>query len=152
MLVRKKIIRVIKFNEPYNRPYNLFKNEYNSIMPLKIYQTWYTKNLPPKMSENVENLKKQNPRFEHYLFDDNDCREFIKNNFKRTNKAFILQEQINYIIKNEIQINMASAISILLDNELLCISAVNPNGELVYKLTETGFDAVKLLNNETNKE
>lgn len=78
--------------------------------------------------------------------------EFIKNNFKRTNKAFILQEQMNYIIKNEIQINMASAISILLDNELLCISAVNPNGELVYKLTETGFDAVKLLNNETNKE
>lgn len=78
-----------------------------------------------------------------------DC---IKDNFKRTNKAFILQEQMNFIIKNEIQINMASAISNLLDNELLSISAVNPNGELVYKLTETGFDAVKLLNNETNKE
>lgn len=78
-----------------------------------------------------------------------DC---IKDNFKRTNKAFILQDQMNFIIKNEIQINMASAISILLDNELLSISAVSPNGELVYKLTETGFDAVKLLNNETNKE
>jgi mannosyltransferase OCH1-like enzyme len=26
-------------------------------------------------------LKQNNPRFEHYLYDDNDCREFIKNNF-----------------------------------------------------------------------
>ena len=34
------------------------------------------------MRERVELLKKQNPRFNHYLYDDNDCREFIKNNFK----------------------------------------------------------------------
>ena len=27
------------------------------------------------------NVKKTNPIFEHHLFDDNDCREFIKNNF-----------------------------------------------------------------------
>ena len=76
----KKNKKILEFKK-YCRPYNLFKREYNSIMPLKIYQTWYTKNLPPKMNENVENLKKQNPRFKHYLFDDNDCREFIKNNF-----------------------------------------------------------------------
>jgi mannosyltransferase OCH1-like enzyme len=65
----------------YNKPYNFFKPYYNSIIPLKIYQTWYTKDLPIKMKECVELLKSQNPRFEHYLFDDNDCREFIKDNF-----------------------------------------------------------------------
>ena len=65
----------------YNQPYTFFKSYYKSIIPLKIFQTWHTKDLPQKMLENVESLKKQNPRFEHYLFDDNDCREFIKNNF-----------------------------------------------------------------------
>ena len=66
----------------YNKQYRFFKPCYNSVIPLKIYQTWYTKDLPPKMKENVESLKLTNPQFEHYLFDDNDCREFIKNNFE----------------------------------------------------------------------
>ena len=65
----------------YNRPYTFFKSDYKPIMPLTIYQTWYTKNLPPKMKECVELLKKQNPKFEHFLFDDEDCRNFIKTNF-----------------------------------------------------------------------
>jgi len=62
------------------KPYKL-KNNYNPIIPLKIFQTWHTKDLPPKMKERVEELKATNPRFEHYLFDDNDCREFIKEHF-----------------------------------------------------------------------
>jgi mannosyltransferase OCH1-like enzyme len=53
----------------------------DKIIPLKIFQTWYTKDLSPKMKERVENIKASNPEFEHHLFDDNDCREFIKNNF-----------------------------------------------------------------------
>lgn len=57
------------------------KLELPSIIPLKIYQTWTTLELPPKMKENVELLKRQNPEFEYYLFDDKMCREFIKNNF-----------------------------------------------------------------------
>ena len=67
----------------YNSPYIFFKSYYNPIMPLKIYQTWYTKNLPPKMKECVENLKRQNPKFEHFLFDDQDCRIFIEENFSK---------------------------------------------------------------------
>jgi mannosyltransferase OCH1-like enzyme len=66
----------------YNKPYPYLKNCYNSVMPLDIYQTWFTKELPPKMRERVELLKDQNPGFNHYLFDDNDCREFIKKYFK----------------------------------------------------------------------
>jgi len=63
-----------------NKPYKL-KFYYNPIIPLKLYQTWYTKDLPIYMKENVELLKKNNPNFEHFLFDDNDCREFIKSHF-----------------------------------------------------------------------
>ena len=59
-----------------------FKPSYNSIIPLKIFQTWSTKILPPKMKQNVENLRKKHPRFQYFLFDDDDCRNFIKNNFK----------------------------------------------------------------------
>jgi mannosyltransferase OCH1-like enzyme len=66
----------------YNKPYPYLKNDYKSIIPLDIYQTWFTKDLPPKMKQRVELLKRQNPRFNHYLFDDNDCREFIKKYFK----------------------------------------------------------------------
>jgi len=51
------------------------------MIPLKIFQTWYTKDLPPRMKQCVESVKQMNPEFEHYLFDDNDCRNFIKDNF-----------------------------------------------------------------------
>lgn len=57
------------------------KKKYNNVIPLKIYQTWFTKNLPEKMKDNVEKLKKDNPEFEYNLYDDKDCRDFIKNNF-----------------------------------------------------------------------
>ena len=67
----------------YNRQYNYFKNHYNSVIPLDIYQTWFTKELPPKMREKVELIKAQNPRFTHHLFDDNDCRDFIQTHFKQ---------------------------------------------------------------------
>lgn len=58
------------------------KLRYNNIIPLNIFQTWHSKNLPPIMAKNVEFIKQRNPAFNHMLFDDNDCREFIKNNFK----------------------------------------------------------------------
>ena len=51
-------------------------------IPLNIYQTWKTKDLPEKMRENVDRLKLKNPDFEYHLFDDEDCRQFIQNNFE----------------------------------------------------------------------
>jgi len=56
--------------------------ESKPAIPLKIYQTWRTKELPEKMRENVERLKSQNPDFEYHLFDDEDCRKFIQENFE----------------------------------------------------------------------
>jgi mannosyltransferase OCH1-like enzyme len=64
----------------YNKNENFYTNNENRI-PLKIYQTFHTKDLPPKIKECVETLKNQNPEFEHYLFDDDDCRNFIIKNF-----------------------------------------------------------------------
>jgi mannosyltransferase OCH1-like enzyme len=57
--------------------------EYNLVVPANIFQTWHSKNLPPLMFETVKTIKRLNPRFKHYLFDDNDCREFIKNHFSQ---------------------------------------------------------------------
>jgi mannosyltransferase OCH1-like enzyme len=57
------------------------KPEYNSVIPLKIYQTWHSKELPEKMRLAVDRMKRRHPRFEYFLFDDNDCRNFIAANF-----------------------------------------------------------------------
>ena len=54
------------------------------IIPLNIFQTWSTLDLPPLMKQNVELLKKQNPEFTHYLYDDDMCRNFIKENFDKS--------------------------------------------------------------------
>jgi len=50
-------------------------------IPLNIFQTWHTLELPPKMKENVELLKLQNPEFKYHLYDDNMCRDFIASHF-----------------------------------------------------------------------
>ena len=57
------------------------KNYYKTQIPLNIFQTWHTKNLPPLMSKNVELIKSSNPAFNYQLFDDEDCYNFIKENF-----------------------------------------------------------------------
>lgn len=81
-VIRKDSFVKKKTNLPnaIHRPFFL-KEKYNSIIPLNIFQTWHTKSLPPLMEKNVEVIKYNNPRFNYYLYDDNDCREFLKNNF-----------------------------------------------------------------------
>jgi mannosyltransferase OCH1-like enzyme len=67
----------------YSMPYVISKKYYKPIIPLTIYQTWYTKDLPPVMQKVVDQLKIQNPEFSYHLYDDNDCREFIRINFSQ---------------------------------------------------------------------
>lgn len=52
-----------------------------NLIPKVIYQSWGTKTLKPLMSKNVELLKSLNPEYEYKLYDDNDCRKFILDNF-----------------------------------------------------------------------
>ena len=80
----KNSLEIIQRQNKRIQFYNQFKkHDYNSIIPLKIYQTWHTKNLPPLMKSAVNKMKLQHPRFEHFLFDDNDCRNFIQTHFSK---------------------------------------------------------------------
>jgi mannosyltransferase OCH1-like enzyme len=57
------------------------KFNYNTIIPLHVYLTWKTKKLPPLMQSNLNTLKRENPRFTFHIFDDNECKEFIRRHF-----------------------------------------------------------------------
>lgn len=60
------------------------QNKKKSVIPLNIYQVWHNKSeLPDSVKESIELLKEQNPEFTHYLFDETECRDFIKNNYSK---------------------------------------------------------------------
>jgi len=63
-----------------NKPFEL-KETYNSVIPLNLYTCWHTKELPPLLKNTNEILIKENSEFNHYLYDEDECRFFIKNNF-----------------------------------------------------------------------
>jgi len=75
----EKVKQITLYNE-LNKFWEV-KNTYNSIIPLNFYTCWHTKDLPPLMKENYDLLVEQNPEFTHHLYDEDDCRDFIKNNF-----------------------------------------------------------------------
>lgn len=50
-------------------------------IPKVIYQSWKTKKLPEYAQKNAELLKKLNPDYKYELYDDNDCRKFLLDNF-----------------------------------------------------------------------
>lgn len=100
MFIRNKNIRILQRYPEYRKEQLELSNEehhsrkwerrqlykYNSkesVIPLKIFQHWHTKELPPKMNETIIRLKNQNPEFEYNLYDDNDCRLFIQANFSK---------------------------------------------------------------------
>lgn len=51
------------------------------IIPLNLFQTYHTLDVPSFMKQNIERLKTQNPEFTYRLFDDKMCRDFIKSHF-----------------------------------------------------------------------
>jgi mannosyltransferase OCH1-like enzyme len=50
-------------------------------IPLKIFQTWETKDIPGHMKESISVIIKDNPEFEYFLFDDTDCRNYIEKHY-----------------------------------------------------------------------
>jgi len=71
------LVEVLHFTERVNKA---VPTEIKGV-PLNIYQSWGTMFLPPKMKECVDKLKATNPEFNHYLYSDEECLAFIKNNF-----------------------------------------------------------------------
>jgi len=66
------------------------KKTRRTVIPLHIYQVWHDfKEMPSSVKESIQLLKEQNPEFEHHLYDEAMCREYIQKNFpKRVVKAF----------------------------------------------------------------
>jgi mannosyltransferase OCH1-like enzyme len=58
------------------------KENYNSIIPLNFYTCWHTKDLPPLMKENYDQLVLQNPELNFHLYDEDSCIQFIQDNFE----------------------------------------------------------------------
>jgi len=80
--LKKKIennMKILNYNKLI-KPF-IFKQSYNSIIPLHLYTCWHTKDLPPLMKANYDNLVATNPRITFHLYDEDECREFIKTHF-----------------------------------------------------------------------
>ena len=54
--------------------FNLYKN----IIPKKIFLSYKTKNIPDNV---IKHLQKLNEDYEIHLYDNDDCRQFIKDNY-----------------------------------------------------------------------
>ena len=52
-----------------------------SVIPKRIFQTWKTLDLPPKMRACVDALKRAHPDFEHQLMDDDACLTFLRKHY-----------------------------------------------------------------------
>jgi len=65
-----------------NLPFQV-KPFYKSIIPLRIYTCWHSKDLPPLMKKNMDNLKKMNPEFKLYVYDEITCIKFLSKNFDK---------------------------------------------------------------------
>jgi len=50
-------------------------------VPFIIYNTWHSHYIPIKMKKNIDYVLENNPEFDYYLYDDEEAREFIKDNY-----------------------------------------------------------------------
>jgi len=75
-IIQKQIIQKQNFKLFYNK-------KFESVIPLKIYQAWHSNDIPNYLIKCINNIQNNNPEFEYFLYNDNSCREFIKNNFEK---------------------------------------------------------------------
>ena len=73
--------------------YNLFYSfnlvetfsDKKTVIPLNIYQTWNSHDtIPSNMKNLMDSIKDDNPEFNYKCYNNDDCIEFIKNNFDET--------------------------------------------------------------------
>jgi mannosyltransferase OCH1-like enzyme len=70
---------IIVYFEYFNKKNENFYIE--TVIPLNIYQTWHTKELPYHMQKNVDKIRETNPEFKYHLYNDEECRDFIDTYF-----------------------------------------------------------------------
>ena len=80
-IIRNENIKTVNYFVKNSSVFRL-KENYNSVIPLDVYTCWHTKDLPPLMKQNYEKLISDNPKMTFHLYDENECREFIKERFK----------------------------------------------------------------------
>ncbi len=51
------------------------------MIPKIIFQSWKTRELKGQMAKNSEQIQKLNPNYKYMLYDDNDCRKLLLDNF-----------------------------------------------------------------------
>ncbi len=60
---------------------DVINRQTDTEIPLNIFMTWYTKDLTTNMKDSIEEIKSNNPEFNFYIYDDEDCRNFLKKYF-----------------------------------------------------------------------
>lgn len=53
-------------------------------IPKKIHQTWYKKDIPKPIQKNIDNMKKLNPNYEYFFYDDDDIKKYLEENCDKT--------------------------------------------------------------------
>jgi len=85
---KKEDVILFKFPHYIPRRNNVDEQVRNGV-PLVIYETWHSHEIPYGMRDNIYNLIRMNPEFDYYLFSDEECAKFIEDNYdKDVLKAF----------------------------------------------------------------
>ncbi len=60
---------------------NIIKHKGSTVIPLNIFITWNTKELSPSIEKAINTIIFNNSEFNLYIYDDEDCRNFLKKYF-----------------------------------------------------------------------
>ena len=86
-IIRTNAIKYYKENSivlDKKNKYSISENSTNvKVITLNIFTTWNNKDLLPDMKIDTELIKNTNPEFKYYLYDEDDCRSFIKQYFDK---------------------------------------------------------------------
>jgi mannosyltransferase OCH1-like enzyme len=81
-LEEKKPIQLYHF--PHHIPRTKKQEEeVRNGVPLVIYESWKSHELPKGMRDNILRLLETNPEFDYYLYSDEECAAFIADNFDK---------------------------------------------------------------------
>jgi len=59
------------------------EEEVRNGVPLVIYQSWKSHEVPKEMRDNILRLLETNPEFDYYLYSDEECAAFIADNYDK---------------------------------------------------------------------